>query len=231
MHLFHIPQHTIPSINMHISVLNDALWDMEQVHYGVCKLGQLNTTWGINFENTDVFIREVTFWICQRMTWSPLLGPQFGYLGDIGKSLQLKWRSGTRRWNLRVSDLQLSCSDIARLRGYQYRSPSNDHQTKCLISWISQYITTNLLAMWLRMLYVKAMTICTKSPSSTSSLFATRSHRAYIWRGGRKQQVIHHNDVMTWKCFPPLWEESADYQWILPRIGSIIWRFWYDLCC
>ena len=40
MHLFHIPQYTIQNRNVHISVLNGALWDMGQVHCGICKLGQ-----------------------------------------------------------------------------------------------------------------------------------------------------------------------------------------------
>ena len=35
------PQCTIHNRNVHISVLNDALWDMEQVHYGICELSQL----------------------------------------------------------------------------------------------------------------------------------------------------------------------------------------------
>ena len=33
------------------------------------------------------------------------------------KSLQLVWRSGTRIWNLRVPDLQMSCSDLTRTTG------------------------------------------------------------------------------------------------------------------
>ena len=37
----------------------------------------------------------------------------------VVKSHQLSWRSGTRRWNLRVPDLQMSCSDLTRMRGYQ----------------------------------------------------------------------------------------------------------------
>ena len=41
MHLFRIPQCSIQNRNVHISVLNGALWDMEQVHSGICKLGQL----------------------------------------------------------------------------------------------------------------------------------------------------------------------------------------------
>ena len=39
MHLLHIPQCTIQNSNVHISVLNGALWDMEQVHYGICEIG------------------------------------------------------------------------------------------------------------------------------------------------------------------------------------------------
>ena len=39
MHLFHIPQCNIQNRNVHISVLNVALWDMEQVHSGICEIG------------------------------------------------------------------------------------------------------------------------------------------------------------------------------------------------
>ena len=38
MHLSHIPQCTIQNRNVHISVLNGALWDMGQVHYGIMNL-------------------------------------------------------------------------------------------------------------------------------------------------------------------------------------------------
>ena len=41
MHLFHIPQRFIENRSVHISVLNGAFWDMEQVHSGICELGQL----------------------------------------------------------------------------------------------------------------------------------------------------------------------------------------------
>ena len=41
MHLFHIPECSIQSRNVHISVLNEAFWDMEWVHSGICELGQL----------------------------------------------------------------------------------------------------------------------------------------------------------------------------------------------
>ena len=41
MRLFHIPQCSIHNRNVHISVLNGALWDMEQVHSRICELGQL----------------------------------------------------------------------------------------------------------------------------------------------------------------------------------------------
>ena len=41
MHLFHIPQCSIQNRNVHISVLNGALWDMEQVHSGICEIGLL----------------------------------------------------------------------------------------------------------------------------------------------------------------------------------------------
>ena len=39
MHLSHIPQCTIQNRNVPISVLNDALWDMEQLQCGICEIG------------------------------------------------------------------------------------------------------------------------------------------------------------------------------------------------
>ena len=42
MQLFHIPQCSIQNRNVHISVLNGALRDMEQVHSGICEIGLLN---------------------------------------------------------------------------------------------------------------------------------------------------------------------------------------------
>ena len=41
MCLFHIPQCSIQNRNVHISVLNGALWDMEQVHSEICEIGLL----------------------------------------------------------------------------------------------------------------------------------------------------------------------------------------------
>ena len=37
MHLSHIPQCTIQIRNVHISVLNGALWDIGQVNHGICE--------------------------------------------------------------------------------------------------------------------------------------------------------------------------------------------------
>ena len=51
------------------------------------------------------------------------------YLGV--KSQQLIWTLGTRRWNLWVPDLQMSCSDLTRMWGYQDRSPNNG----CLVTF------------------------------------------------------------------------------------------------
>ena len=41
MHLSHIPQCTIQNRNVHISVLDGAVWDMEQVRCGICEFGLL----------------------------------------------------------------------------------------------------------------------------------------------------------------------------------------------
>ena len=40
MHLSHISQCTIWNWNVHLSILNGALWDMEQVRHGICEIAQ-----------------------------------------------------------------------------------------------------------------------------------------------------------------------------------------------
>ena len=40
MHLFHIQQYTIQNRNVHIFILNNVLWQMDQVHCGIYELGQ-----------------------------------------------------------------------------------------------------------------------------------------------------------------------------------------------
>ena len=52
MHLFHIPQCSIQNRNVHISVLNGALWDMEQVHSGICEIGLLCSSFAAGFNTT-----------------------------------------------------------------------------------------------------------------------------------------------------------------------------------
>ena len=43
------------------------------------------------------------------------------------KSLQLIWRLGTRKLNLRILDLEVSCSDLTRIGGYQDDASNNGH--------------------------------------------------------------------------------------------------------
>ena len=47
IHLFHIPQCSIQNRNVHISVLNGALWHMEQMHSGICEVSQLCTSFAL----------------------------------------------------------------------------------------------------------------------------------------------------------------------------------------
>ena len=39
--MLHITQCTVQKRNVYISVLNDLLWDVEQVQYGICETGLL----------------------------------------------------------------------------------------------------------------------------------------------------------------------------------------------
>ena len=44
IHLSHTPQCTIQNRNMHIFLPNGALWDIGQVHFGICELDQISPT-------------------------------------------------------------------------------------------------------------------------------------------------------------------------------------------
>ena len=56
-HMSHIPQCTIQNRNVHISVLNGALWDMGQVHCGISKLSLFAEVLQIN--NVHVFSKSI----------------------------------------------------------------------------------------------------------------------------------------------------------------------------
>ena len=62
MPLFHIPQYIIQNRNVHISVLNDALRDVEQGHSGICEialLGGLSRQAGFyDTENKQDFVKH-----------------------------------------------------------------------------------------------------------------------------------------------------------------------------
>ena len=64
---FHIPQCTIQNRNVHISVLNGALWDMEQVHYGICEIGLFH----LSFSDPLVWF-NLMLW-CTFVTWHVLI--------------------------------------------------------------------------------------------------------------------------------------------------------------
>ena len=55
--------------------------------------------------------REV---LMEHVIWWPLLALLCWYPAFLVKSLHLIWRSGSRRWNLRVPDLHMSCSDLTK---------------------------------------------------------------------------------------------------------------------
>ena len=79
MHLFHIPQGSIQNRNVHISVLNGELWDMAQVHSGICELGPLDRLfllsedWIIELpfknRNSVIFYDQPSKHLCYNFIW------------------------------------------------------------------------------------------------------------------------------------------------------------------
>ena len=74
--------------------------------------------------NIEIRIMIYTFFtiVSRIVIWHPLLGQ----LSNIIKYLQLIWRSGTRRSNLWIPDLQVSCRDLQRYN--RVISHNNDSQ-------------------------------------------------------------------------------------------------------
>ena len=64
MQLFHIPQCPIQNRNVNISVLNEAFWDMEMLHSGICELGQLISVDNLSGgQGIKVVVKLQHYWI------------------------------------------------------------------------------------------------------------------------------------------------------------------------
>ena len=82
MHLFPIPQHTIQNRNVHISVLNGVLWDMEQVRFGICEVGLFISLW----TNEAVMITSGAFSLMYVFVFllnKPLSGSEWNHLRKV----------------------------------------------------------------------------------------------------------------------------------------------------
>ena len=143
------------------------------------------------------------------------------------KSLQLIWRSGTRRWNLRVPDSQVSCRDLTIwLIGYQDSSPSNGCQATCpvchyndvIMSMMASQITSDCIVCW---------TVCSgadqRKHQSCASLASVRGIHRWLVNSPHKEPVmrkiftfdnvimvpgIGHMDKKGWfiDMYIPIWE-------------------------
>ena len=67
MHLFYIPRCTIQNRNVHISVLNGVLWDMEQVHYGIYENGLFHEVRCLNWSQGLVVIDTRCTLLCMNL--------------------------------------------------------------------------------------------------------------------------------------------------------------------
>ena len=61
MHLSHIPQCTIQNRNVHISVLNGALWDMGQMHCGICEFDLCCGSWWYPLHHLDISSYDIDY--------------------------------------------------------------------------------------------------------------------------------------------------------------------------
>ena len=85
----HFPQCTIQKRNVHISLLNGALWDMGQAHCGICEIGLVLFVCGIAADAVlydRIRTIRVSIWLSidrlgmQKQTWR-ILSSQLLLLG------------------------------------------------------------------------------------------------------------------------------------------------------
>ena len=114
MYHFHIPQCTIQNRNVHISVLNVALWDMEHVHCEICELGRCVRA--VPDHQTPEYLLTAQNWIC------------FSFLFLISRILNNKLLI---RWNGFFYDLQhliMRCCPLFWKKNVMWRKVCNVNQ-------------------------------------------------------------------------------------------------------
>ena len=104
MRLLHIPQCPIQNRNVHISVLNGALWDMEQVHSGICEFGQLL------LNNTISTIRDQMLYLANEQIAMTQLTLKCDYRYDIQKRLKKSCIPVNKWYNLSLTRKYRICS-------------------------------------------------------------------------------------------------------------------------
>ena len=85
MHLFHIPQSSIQDRNVHISVLNGGLWDMEQMNFGIVKLSYFDDKYFTQHHTV-----QHHYHLCMGTSWKLAMGHGLSdlYLGCLAVSGQ-----------------------------------------------------------------------------------------------------------------------------------------------
>ena len=151
-HPFHIPQCSIQNRNVHISVLNGALWDMEQVHSGICEIGlllvivRLSDSWWRH--QMETFFALLA--LCAGNSPIPVNSPHKGqWRGSLMLSLICVWmngcvnnrETGDLRRHRAHYDVRVMITSEITLYGM---GPRNQHQTttkhnktwaECILLW------------------------------------------------------------------------------------------------
>ena len=87
MHLFHIPQCSIQNRNVYISVLNGALWDMEQVQSGICEIGPLL----LNVEMISPWVLTHSVWDKMATISQTTFSEAFSWMKTYELRLRFHW--------------------------------------------------------------------------------------------------------------------------------------------
>ena len=111
---------------------------------GVCNIHYYSAliTWSISSTvNLWEFKVRSLFYLCNRACHpgGHYMHYYLGTLWYLSKPMQLIWRSGTCRLNLRVPDLQMSCKDLTTCQGTRIFAPAMAARQNILLPHSMQY--------------------------------------------------------------------------------------------
>ena len=142
--------------------------------------------------------------------WWPLLGLLPWYPIFKLKSLQFIWRLGTRRFHLRVPNLQMSCRDLTKWQDTSILVPTMPTRETCLIlplnQWPNMCVCTMSQFWWLLWCFN-----CVNLDVSSVRIVMFVAVLSWFLLEGFVDNILSESSITCCVCFPSI---HFIYQWV-----------------